>query len=87
MVSGHQPGKHLNARDNKAKNRDFQLISRKGELGRYNNSLAAAPASMALGGVAVLQVRTGHIPGRWAHMLWVQRQKNSVEKMWNSDCY
>lgn len=47
MVSGHQPGKHLNARDNEAKNRDFQLISRMGELAEYNDSLAGAPASMA----------------------------------------
>lgn len=49
MVSGHQPGKHLNARD-EAKNRDFQLISRKGELAGYNNSLAGAAASTAPGG-------------------------------------
>lgn len=51
MVSGHQPRKHLSARDNEAKNRDFQLISRKGELAGYKASLAGAPASTALGGV------------------------------------
>lgn len=51
MVSGHQPGKYLNARDKEAKNREFQLISRKGELAGYNDSLAGDPASTALGGV------------------------------------
>lgn len=50
MVSGHQPGKHLNARDKEAKNRDFQLISRMGELAEYNDSSAGAPASTAPGG-------------------------------------